>query len=165
MALIVEDGTGLATAESYLSLPDADAYHLAFGNSTWDAATDAAKEAALRRATQYLDSRYTFAGQRLTTTQTLEWPRAGIDLPSVRWTWPVKRVQDACAELALRALSGSLTADQPSAQTKSEEVGPVKVEYFQSAQDGQTRYLLIDDMLRGLLTAGSGRLSLRLERA
>ncbi len=36
MALIVEDGTGLANAESYLSVADADAYFLAHGNpSDW----------------------------------------------------------------------------------------------------------------------------------
>lgn len=165
MALIVEDGTGLADAESYLSLPAADAYHLAFGNTAWNSATDAAKEAALRRATQYLDSHYQFSGEPLTTTQALSWPRVLPDLPGPRWAWPVKRVQDSCAELALRALSGALTADQGSAQVKSEEVGPIKTEYFQSAQDGQTSYVLVDDLLRGLLRAGGGSLSLRLERA
>ncbi len=36
MALIVEDGTGLSTAESYISVADATTYHTARGNSSWN---------------------------------------------------------------------------------------------------------------------------------
>ena len=36
MSLIVEDGTGLATAEAYISVADATTYHAARGNSTWN---------------------------------------------------------------------------------------------------------------------------------
>ena len=35
MALVVEDGTGLATANSYATVATADAYHALRGNSTW----------------------------------------------------------------------------------------------------------------------------------
>jgi len=36
MSIVVEDGTGLATAESYISVADAVTYHTARGNSTWN---------------------------------------------------------------------------------------------------------------------------------
>jgi len=36
MALVTEDGTGLSTAESYISVADATTYHTARGNSTWN---------------------------------------------------------------------------------------------------------------------------------
>ena len=43
MALVVEDGTGLATANSYASVATADAYidqyHSTADNVTWDALT------------------------------------------------------------------------------------------------------------------------------
>jgi len=36
MALVTEDGTGLSTAESYISVADATTYHTARGNSSWN---------------------------------------------------------------------------------------------------------------------------------
>ena len=45
MTLIVEDGTGLANAESYVSVADATTYHANIGNTAWAAITsDATKE-------------------------------------------------------------------------------------------------------------------------
>lgn len=163
--LIVEDGTGLPGAEAYVSVAVADAYHAAFGNGAWAAATDPAKESAIRRATQYIDSHYTFAGEPLTTTQALSWPRVLSDLPSSKYAWPVKRVQDACAELALRALSGTLYADVSDALVKSETIGPISVEYSVGAQSGQTRFAVVDELLRDVLRGGGSRFGIRLERA
>jgi len=36
MSIVVEDGTGLATAETYISVADATTYHTARGNSAWN---------------------------------------------------------------------------------------------------------------------------------
>ena len=59
MVLIVEDGTGKADAESYLSVADADTYHTKHGDSAdWDGASTGDKEEALRMGTQYLDATY-----------------------------------------------------------------------------------------------------------
>ena len=43
MSLIVEDGTGLAGAESYVSVTDADTYHDKRGNTAWATLTTAQK--------------------------------------------------------------------------------------------------------------------------
>ena len=51
MALIVEDGTGLETAESYASVAQADARLAALGMTNWATLTTTEKEQALRRAT------------------------------------------------------------------------------------------------------------------
>lgn len=75
MALIITPGD--ITANSYASLLQAAAYHTARGNTTWVGA-DALREAALIRATQWLDGRY---GNRWSGTRTnlrlqaLDWPR------------------------------------------------------------------------------------------
>lgn len=156
MALLVEDGTGLAAADSYLSVADANAYHSAMGYADWDGASDATKEAALRRATQYIDARYRFRGEPLTSSQALAWPRAGYD-------WPQRRIQQATAELALRALAGALHSDQSTGEVARESVGPITVEYAASGLSGQTRYAIVDDLLVPL--TGSGRSAVRLERA
>lgn len=98
MALIVEDGTGLATAESYVSVSDADAYHVSFGNTDWAGYSTEQKEIALRRATVYIDSNYTFAGEKYRLAQRLEWPRYNY---SENEAWPEVNIVQACCELAL----------------------------------------------------------------
>ena len=77
MSLIIEDGTGKVDAQSYVSAVDADAYHLARGNSSWTG-TDAEKEAAIMRAMDWLDPYFTnrWPGFKYLDTQALEWPRS-----------------------------------------------------------------------------------------
>ena len=164
MTLVVEDGTGLPTAETYVSVADADAYHAAMGNAGW-AGADAVKEPALRRAAQYIDTFYRFRGNRLTDVaappvdaQALQWPR---DIVS---TWPIRELVAATCELALRALAGTLFADQSGGDVVSETVGPISVTYAETGLGGQTRYAVADALL-GQFTAGGSRSSLRIERA
>jgi len=157
MPLIVEDGTGRENAESYVALAFADDYHERFDNAGWADADEPAREAALRRATQYLDTRYTFGGEPLTDTQALAWPRTLAP-------WPVRAVQAATCELAIRALAGQLYTDAGDAPVVQETVGPISVTYGSSQNGGQPRFVVVEDMLRGLF-ASVGRMTLRLERA
>lgn len=91
MALVVETGAGLATAESYLSAASFRARAAALGlaavvdsssDPSWLATrSDADTEAALRRATSYVDlfGWGAWLGQRAQPqTQALEWPRAYV---------------------------------------------------------------------------------------
>lgn len=83
MALIVEDGSGKADAESYASLAQADTIAAAHGlASTWSALAESAKEAALRASTMWLDGTYgpRFTGLRQFEGQALEWPRGFASL-------------------------------------------------------------------------------------
>ena len=77
MSLIVEDGTGKVDAESYQSVSAADTYFSNVGNSLWTGST-AVKEAALRKATIYLDSTYQWQGSIFSLEQSLNWPRLGV---------------------------------------------------------------------------------------
>lgn len=74
-AFLVEDGTGLAAATSYVSEAYADDYL----GSSW-AADTAAKEAALMAATEYVDARWgtKFKSYPLVETQALEFPRTKL---------------------------------------------------------------------------------------
>jgi len=78
MSLIVEDGTGISTAQSYASAADATTYHTAHGNAAWTGA-DPVKEAALVRATAWLDDAFyhRWPSIKLLNTQALEFPRLG----------------------------------------------------------------------------------------
>lgn len=157
MALVVEDGTGLDQADSYISIEQADVYMATMGHDAWVTAVQADKEKALRQATQYVDSRYRYKNQPLKPEQSLEWPRVGIP-------WPVKRVLDATCELAVRALAASLYADvAPTDAVKSETIGPIKTEYQETQNGGQVQYALVDDLLRPLVATGQ-LTGIRLER-
>lgn len=164
MALITEAGSGSATAESYISVTDADTYFLDRGNAVWAALLTADKESALRKATDYMVGRYglQWAGVRATTTQALDWPRYYVprrDSASMRYgtiyydfdTVPVA-VQRACAELAVRASAADLSPDL-TAQVKSETVGPISVTYADGARQ-DTAYKAIDAMLAPFLKGG-----------
>ena len=116
MALIVEDGTGLSTAEAYVSVADAEIYMTKIygtAEALWTAATDAAKEQALRRAATYLDGTYSFVGSREVATQALEWPRFDAvrnDDFSVTGSLLIEGVpsqmEDASVEMALLVING-----------------------------------------------------------
>lgn len=174
MAIVVEDGSGIVDAVSYATAAVADAYHSARGNSAWTGDTTA-KEAALIRATTYVDGVYRlrFLGHIATLTQGLEWPRAyawtsdrGI-LPS---NAVPRAVIHATCECALREIEapGSLSPDfVPGEQVVSETVGPLSVDYAGSAGsapagDPMPRLVAVDRLLAPLLRSGAaGGLVLR----
>jgi hypothetical protein len=148
MALIVEDGTGLVDAESYVSIVDCGTYCTAHGLSAWTGA-DAVKEAALRNATQYIDTNYSFKYEKTYVDQALEFPR-------YYWEWddPVmNRVRAACCELAVKALSGSLYTDVVAQQTIKVKVGPIEKTTTPSAS-GQVNYKQVDSLLKGVILGG-----------
>ncbi len=161
MSLTVENGTGFATADSYASRADADTYHAARGNAAWAAASTDARDAALRKATQYLDTRYRWVGNRSTLTQALEWPRYFVPRLGYPSGWPQPRVVHACIELALRALSVDLLADDEGRDVLSEQVGPISVTYGPTG--GGVRYPVADLLVSPLILGG--RNSVRLDVA
>lgn len=169
MTLIVENGTGLANAESYCTVAEATTYHSNLGNSAWAAlATDAIREQCLRKATAYMLQRYRpkWAGWRKTTTQALDWPRYNVpikDAPVLYGGSPSyyddasvpQVVKDACASLALRAATATLFADE-SRTVSSESVGPISVTYDASSSQA-VRYKEIDTMLAPYFKSGGGQ--------
>lgn len=174
MALIVEDGTGLATAESFVSVADASAYHTARGNAAWAAlASDTVREQCLRRATDYIGEAYRlrWKGVRGSVTQALDWPRSLVERPdygyagingyttiSGNYYFPSNEVpvevQRACAELALKASTSTLFEDQ-GVPVIREKVGPIETEYASGVTQG-VRYAAIDAMLAPFLRARAG---------
>lgn len=156
MTLIVEDGTGLATAESYVSVADAGTRHTNLGNTAWTG-TDAVKEAALRRATQFMLQRYRgrWQGTRINSTQALDWPRSWVVVDGYAVDADIVPVDvaNACADLALKALSETLNADLDRAVIR-EKVGPLETEYSAYSPE-RKRYPAIDMALAPFLT-GAG---------
>lgn len=168
---------GASNADSYASLAEADAYFLARGVTAWTGA-DAAKEAALRRATSYLDNQYRdrWIGVRTAQAQALAWPRVdggrgryrgftqyltdadGFDIASD--AVPVQ-VKQAAMEAALLILGGAsleptLTRGGAIASYRS-RVDVIEEETtYSPAAPAVDRYLAIEGLLSGLVTSQPG---------
>ncbi len=160
MSLIVEIGTGSATAESYISVTDAGTYHTNRGNTAWAALlNDTVREQCLRKATEYMDAAYHSRWQGVKAfvlVQALDWPRSDVivDGVGVDYNSIPEAIKRACAELALRASSAALLDDQTQGVVR-EQVGPIAVEYDRNSPQA-TRYKAIDAILAPFLKSGGG---------
>lgn len=182
---IIEDGTGIANANGYVSVAFVDTYALDRGFTAWTGA-DAVKEAAIVRATDHIDRVYgaRFKGIKSTDAQGLQWPRTDA------WTkddYQLLRVpaalQNATAEYAIRALLyGVLTPDAPPLNPRQTlttgatlpkvgvgsgaltmtrtKVGPIETEkrYDNTARGQLDSFPAADMMLAPLLTGYNRRL-------
>jgi len=168
MSLICEDGSGKSDSESYISVADASSYHTARGNTAWAAlATDALREAALRRATDYMRQAYRsrWQGYKVNEDQALDWPRYGVEVEGYAVDSDIvpTEVKNACAELALKASAAELNPDLTQGVAR-EKVGQIEVEY-DKASPQFTRYKAIDAILSPYLKAGGGGCSMGLIRS
>ena len=157
MTIIVEDGSGLANAESYVSVVDANTYHSNYGNDAWTDLDTSVKEQLLRKATDYMVAQYRlqYAGYRRYSTQSLDWPRLYVPLIDslsanvfpqyVDFDIVPVTVKNACAELALKAYTAILMQDLTQGVIR-EKVDVIEVEYDKFSPQ-QTRYEQIDAML------------------
>lgn len=147
---------GGTTADSYVTVAEADTYHANFGNTDWSAiATDALKEAALRKAAQYLDTK-SYQGIKTASTQALEWPRYdvvidGYLIPSDTIPTAIKNAQ---MEAALIASAQSLTPNLSNGSVIEETVGKITKRYSDYTKDGGKKWPLVDKLLRGYTMGG-----------
>lgn len=166
MAFVVEDGTAKADANSYVTIADADSYFADRGNTAWTGA-DAVKQAALVKATDYIEGRFgqRFIGSKKTTTQALAWPRTGAaDFADTAIPVGLRR---ACCEYAVRALSAELAPDLKvdasglTVVATKKKVGPIETDYAVPQTGlGSTPMLFrpypaADMLLRGLVYSAS----------
>ena len=182
--VIVEDGTIVAGANSYISEADADAYHDARNNTAWINASVKARQAALIKGADYLVQKYLncWKGIRVDEAQTLDWPRAGVQtedyfepdtgprpalFPGLAFIVdedeiPIE-IQNANAEAALRAIAGDLTPDVSGNRSiKKLGAGSASVEYFPAAQSGvlgpdDKRFPVIEGMVQPYLEVSAGQ--------
>jgi hypothetical protein len=168
MSLNVETGSGANNSESYASVADADAYLAARGQTNWASVATGDKEAALRRATDYMQSTYSgsWRGYRVYTTQALDWPRHLVPIKDYQTgcvayydpaVIPVA-VKNACIELALRAAAGDLAPDL-GPQEKSVKVGPIEQVFADGARQTPA-YQAVNKMLSAFFCGSSNTIKL-----
>ena len=141
--MIPEDGTGLVGANAYVSVEFADEYFSVRKNGAWAGLDSAAKEAAIIKATDYLEAVYwgKWQGEKLKADQALAFPRNPFGMPA--------KFKFAVCELAIKANSGELLSDIERLTTK-EKVGSIEVEYSSSA-DPTTKYAYVCSLLKPFL--------------
>lgn len=134
MALIIEDGTAKADAQSYVSLADVTAYGTLYGIST-----TGITEGAIMRAMRYIENAYYYrwVGVKYSENQALQWPRTFAqrnDGWTIEQNEIPKELKDAVCALAIRAINSDLAPDITRASGAiEEEVGPIRVKYAQNA--------------------------------
>lgn len=167
MSLVVEDGSGLPNADSYVTLESCDGYHANMGNSAWvvddeDADNVTARETAIRKGTAFIDRKYNgrFGGRRQGASQALMWPRwDAIDEDGFVIKGVPDAVKYATCEAALRAFQGTdLMPDmERGGAVIQETIGPISTTYAAGAPSG-TRYDAIEGLLRPCLSGGGLRM-------
>lgn len=167
---VVEDGSGKTNANSYVSVADADQYHLNRANSEWAALSETLRQSYLVRATDYVDQRFgeRWVGLRGSDTQALDWPRScvvGVEPDAI----PVKLMYAVC-EYAFRCKDGALAPDPKLDEagvamvTIGMKAGPIE-KRFQSAAGSSAPatvhlirpYPAADMYLSRLVVSGSNR--------
>lgn len=176
--LVIETGSGIANANSYVTVAEADTYFLIRNESAW-AGTQAQKEAALIKGTQYIDGKYRsrWKGIRVSNLQTLTWPRVGVEVEDAAYNpWlsafnyrasmggytsmlpdnyiPPELKASVC-EAALRALSTTLAEDLRAGIASKNIAGAITTVYSQSSEQAVKVYQVIDQYLSTLLKSGN----------
>lgn len=157
MALVVEDGSIVAGANSYVSLADADAYLAnALTASVWTALTDPAKEALLIAASRWLDQQAVWHGYKVDADSAMRWPRSGVcdrdNLPVAEDEIP-QQLMEAVMELALFFATPE---NDPTRYADLQGFEEITVDVitlrFAQGYDATTKKLLpgLNTMLRGL---------------
>src|SRR5512147_1506660 len=133
LTVVVEDGSGLANANSYASEADGDDYAAARLYSTdWTGAVSGNKQIALVQATRLLDQLADWKGDPSTTTQALRWPRYGVpdrdNFQIIDSATIPQWLKDATCELAIQLLASDRAADPDTAGFRSIRAGSVALE-------------------------------------
>ncbi len=162
--LILETGLVVDGANSYADQDLAEVYADNRGNADWAAGADEDKDAALIRATAAIDAKYRgrWPGYKVAgRVQVLEWPRqAAYDNEGnliVGDEVPIE-VINATIEAAFRELAtpGVMLPDLArGGGIKRLKADTVEIEYAANAM-AETAFTLIDGMLSGILSTGSG---------
>lgn len=134
MALVIEDGSVVSGANSYVTLAEfkawADARDITYN------ADDNALEAQILRAMDYLE-RLFFIGNKANENQSLQWPRteALIDGYYADATEIPKEVKTALYEATVVEAAGYSELENQSRKTLRERVGDIEVQYADNSEN------------------------------
>lgn len=157
MALILEDGTVVANAQSFVEAVDLAAYAALRGISF--PALEADQEQLLIKGMDYLLNREgEFKGSRVSAAQTLPFPRSGVyifDFPLDSTTVP-EQAKNAQIEAALFENTDSLLKNITNKNIQSSAVGSLRESYFNGGSWEVVRADRVNAQLTQLIENSSG---------
>lgn len=133
MALVIEDGSVVANANSYITVAEykawADARGITYG-------TDEAVEQGILRAMDWFERQF-FIGNKANENQLLQWPRteALIDGYYADATEIPKEVKTALYEATKVELDGYSELNTQDRKTIREQVGDISVQYAENSEN------------------------------
>ena len=160
MALIIEDGSIVSGANSYVTISGANEYFTAYNDTRWlIGVSDVNKEAAIMKGMRYIES-LDWKGTTVSGSQPLQFPRTGLedrDGRDVATNVVPEVVKRAVYEAAVRSVSGPapLQPDlERGGRVSAEQVGSISRAYSRSAPSGAF-ITTIRGLLKGMLKGGS----------
>jgi hypothetical protein len=120
---VQSDSAPTTTANAYISVAEYKAYCDDRGID-YSSFVDTDIEKAIVRATDYIDSRWTFAGSRWDWEQSTECPRSGVYDPVTSWEldgYPTE-LKEACAEYSNITLGGTSLYPSPNVDSTGRRV-------------------------------------------
>lgn len=159
MDILVEDGTGLVTANAYASVEEVDDLLSVNIHSQWNILDEGTKESLIMWATRVLDERVKWKGKKVHGTSALAWPRECV---KDREGFPIdddivpRQVKLATAILADSSISADPQAPNSAANLKSIKADVVEL-VFDSRLTTESFPVELKFILSGLGTLSFGR--------
>jgi hypothetical protein len=164
MVIVVEDGTGKADANSYISADDVRAYALDRGITLPAiSGSDDPIIAPMVLAMDFLESQHYTMFQANRPTQALQWPRkAYCSQPSSEWLMPTKIVS-AQAQLVIEQVANNIQLfaskggmNQSGAFITKRKVDVIETQYSERVIPGDPDMPAVYALLRDLIVGGNG---------
>jgi len=155
VVLVVEDGSCVTGANTYISLEEAIEYQTKRNRTDWLELDESAQIATIIKGTQYVDNIYNWKGRRKFAEQELNFPRVMLrDSDGFEVVGIPKRLKTAVMEAAYYGYLGELfTTHDENGAIKRKKVDVLEVEYFSSSEseiDYISKYAALDAILKGL---------------
>lgn len=155
MTLVLETGSGISGANSYVSLAVAAELLAEVSVTTaWANVSEPLREALLARAASIIDADFSFRGEVLLVTQGLSFPRKNLlDRDKREITGIPRMLKEANAEFAYALSQNTDIISDPGASSVDQlKVGPIELKISDSAK---IKKLMPDSVIQKLSLYGS----------
>jgi hypothetical protein len=163
MALVVEDGSLVAGADSYIALAAARTY--AAGRGLLLAADDSTAEQQLRRAFDKIEGyRSRYQGEKASSDQLTQWPRTSVVIDGNDWSSAVipNEIKYAQVHFAAAIQGGVDLSPVASGEAFAirEKIGPIETEYSEAVStSGVPIVRAAEDLFAPLMRNSGGLVS------
>jgi hypothetical protein len=162
MTIIVENGTIVTDANSYVS----DAEYVAYASQrSYSIGTDAdTRENELIKAMDYLEQyRFRFKGLKVSGGQSLQWPRYGVYLDSFQLDSNLipRELKRSQMELAILSIASDLAPSGNLENVQSQSLGELSISYYSGGTYKSLQHDNVDQYLDCLLINNGNVMSVR----